>query len=178
MTQYGSLGVDIERRVAARSFDKGIGDAAVPFDRELDDDCAADFACCTQATSDAIDHQRHLSGQQKSATSSVDPAPGPPPVDSPNPMPLAPVSATALPGRTSAPRVGAPLRGSSSPFLAGSAFSGLAPGFGIVISGVFAAGGRTASRFGVSSGGAYSAPGARRSMSSRRFAVLHRHRRV
>ena len=44
------------------------------------------------------------SGQQKFPTSRYEPDPAPPPVDSPNPWPRTPVSATALPAATSLPR--------------------------------------------------------------------------
>src|SRR4029079_4704029 len=88
------------------------------------------------------------SGQQKFATSSVTPVPGPPPVESPKPWPRAPVTATALPALVTAPFVGVRPRASSVDSLmgvAGDAFVGFAFGLGSVISGVFAAGGRTAS---------------------------------
>src|SRR5438477_8646720 len=97
------------------------------------------------------------SGQQKSATSRLDPDPGPPPVDRPKPWPRAPVSAIAVPGVTCAPLVGVLPRASSGAcFTSGAADAlvGLAEGFvGSVMSGAFAAGGRIGSRFGFSSGG-------------------------
>ncbi len=97
------------------------------------------------------------SGQQKSPTSSDEPAPGPPPVDSPNPWPRTPVSAhRRCPGLVCAPRVGVRPRASSGAcFTTGAGVDrvGLASGSGTVISGVFAAGGRTGSRRASSSGG-------------------------
>src|SRR6266536_641221 len=96
-------------------------------------------------------------GQQKSPTSRRDPLPGPPPLDSPKPSPFAPVSAIAVPGRTSAPFVGVRPRASSGACFTTGAGAVLADAFallaGTVISGCFAAGARTASRFGFSSGG-------------------------
>src|SRR5438034_10999900 len=94
------------------------------------------------------------SGQQKSATSSDDPEPGPPPVDRPKPWPRTPVSTGVLPGVTCAPLVGVRPRASSGACFtagAGVAFVALAFGSGIVISGAFAAGGRIASRLAGSS---------------------------
>src|SRR6185503_1796736 len=58
------------------------------------------------------------SGQQKLATSRYPELP-PPPDDSPNPCPLAPVSATAVPVWTSFPRVGVRLDGSFAGFVSG-----------------------------------------------------------
>src|ERR1700736_2804098 len=90
------------------------------------------------------------SGQQKSPViSSDDPLPAPPPVERPNPWPRTPVSAIALPAATCAPFVGVRPRASSGAcFTAGAdvAFVDFALASGIVISGVFAAGGRIASR--------------------------------
>src|SRR6478736_8696812 len=97
------------------------------------------------------------SGQQKSATSSTDPDPGPPPLDRPKPCPRMPVSATVLPAVTLSPRVGVRPRASSGALLtglaAGAALLALAFGSGIVISGALAAGGRTGSRLRGSSAG-------------------------
>src|SRR6186713_1106998 len=90
------------------------------------------------------------SGQQKSATSSDEPEPAPPPVERPNPWPRMPVSATVLPGLVCAPRVGVRPRASSGACFtagAGATFAGLVFGSGTVISGVLAAGARTGSGF-------------------------------
>src|SRR5689334_14099077 len=86
------------------------------------------------------------SGQQKSPTSRVAPVPPPPPVVSPKPWPRAPVSATAVPLRTSAPFVGVVLRASRGAFLTGG--GGVLSGgalVGSIISGRTAAGARTGS---------------------------------
>src|SRR5207244_8202503 len=90
------------------------------------------------------------------ATSSRAAPPVPPLVESPNPCPRAPVSATAEPGRVSAPCVGVRPRASGGACLTageGVAFVGALPGTGSVITGVLAAGGRTGSGFLTSSGG-------------------------
>src|SRR5262245_28614727 len=78
------------------------------------------------------------SGQQKSSTSSREPLPALPPVDKPKPCPRAPVSANADPRDVSLPLVGVRPRASSGATLIGvaGARTGLAPGLGIVISGV------------------------------------------
>src|SRR6186997_523659 len=83
------------------------------------------------------------SGQQKSDTSRWPPLP-PPPDDKPKPMPLAPVSAMAGPCWISLPIVGLVLRGSFASTLLGVIFFGGAL-VGSIISGTFAAGGRTGS---------------------------------
>src|SRR3954447_24001033 len=95
------------------------------------------------------------SGQQKSPTSSDDPDPTPPPVVRPKPMPRTPVSAGVLPGVTFSPFVRFRPRASSTDVFAadGCVLVTRAFGGGMVISGAFAAGRVTASRFGGSSGG-------------------------
>src|SRR5215203_4949728 len=96
------------------------------------------------------------SGQQKLAKSIVEPDPAPPLVVRPKPWPRAPVSAIADPSRVSKPLVGVVPRawaGACFTGVTGAAFLGVRPGVGIVISGVFAAGGRIGSgRFGASGG--------------------------
>src|ERR1700759_4636582 len=90
------------------------------------------------------------SGQQKSPViSSEEPEPGRPPVDKTKPWPRTPVSAIALPNAGSLPLVGVRPRASSGACFTvgpGAVLTVLALGSGTVISGVFAAGARTASR--------------------------------
>src|SRR5258708_32454094 len=92
-------------------------------------------------------------GQQKSPTSTVPLTPVPPPVDSPNPCPRAPVTATAGPDLSSSPRASVVPRASGVSATAsdlGGAFAAFTGDFsiGTVISGAAGAGARTASGFG------------------------------
>src|ERR1700730_3838959 len=112
-------------------------------------------ACCVQPLRMRSSISATYRGQQKSATSSVEPVPGPPPVDNPKPSPRPPVSTTSLPVRGSGPCVGGRPCASSGACFTGSAavtLTGLAV-FGSDISGVFAAGGRTASLLGTTASG-------------------------